>query len=528
MNSKPKLITTALLLAVNGLSLGVANAADLTVYQNGMALIQSQQDLKLKEGVQTIQFENISSMIKPDSVLLSGKGVDVIEQNFTNDLMSLNKMLEASVGHKIQLFMDNKVAGDGMENAPYNVQDAKLIALRDGFILVEVDVNTNKKKDPKDLFSGNLKTNRVMALPVSQYADRIAFNDIPDNLSATPTLSITLQSDKTESKSVSLSYLSGGFGWDATYTADIVDDEHQNWNAWATIKNQTPQTYEDLTLHLIAGQPNFVTQSNSRAGRSTMEMAVLADGAQAQESSISDFKVYDLPYNVELKSNQSKQLALFSKPMVEIKKTYKTTYPIYLNRVIKEQAASIEATVTNTEQAGLGLTMPAGIVRFYESDANGLKQMVGESRLPDLDVNQSYTMGIGKAFGLSVSNEPMPETDTTPASGKITIKNSTSKSKTVGIQIAPVSILEQDARSERVRSIPKPVCETDDFGRLKLVDNFKFGKGVDQNDISSEGSHVCVIFVDIDPGIIMEIPYQYSRHATKPEAAASKDNTPTE
>ena len=54
----------------------------------------------------------------------------------------------------------------------------------------------------------------------------------------------------------------------------------------------------------------------------------------------------------------------------------------------------------NEEKGGLGMPMPAGIVRVYQSDSNGGVQFVGEDRIEHTPKDEVLNVKIGSAFGV--------------------------------------------------------------------------------------------------------------------------------
>jgi len=52
----------------------------------------------------------------------------------------------------------------------------------------------------------------------------------------------------------------------------------------------------------------------------------------------------------------------------------------------------------NEEKSGLGMPMPAGTVRVYQSDSNGGVQFVGEDRIMHTPKDEALNLKIGNAF----------------------------------------------------------------------------------------------------------------------------------
>jgi len=55
----------------------------------------------------------------------------------------------------------------------------------------------------------------------------------------------------------------------------------------------------------------------------------------------------------------------------------------------------------NEERAGLGMPMPAGIVRVYQADSQGGTQFVGEDRITHTPKDEELNLKIGNAFDVT-------------------------------------------------------------------------------------------------------------------------------
>jgi hypothetical protein len=52
----------------------------------------------------------------------------------------------------------------------------------------------------------------------------------------------------------------------------------------------------------------------------------------------------------------------------------------------------------NEERAGLGMPMPAGVVRVYQADSSGVTQFAGEDRIAHTPKGEELNLKIGNAF----------------------------------------------------------------------------------------------------------------------------------
>ena len=102
------LLLCASLSALAGSSLALAGditKTSLTIYNNDLALVEEVRPLGLVAGRNKIEFKNVSASLRPETVALAAKGIDIVEQNFDFDLLTPQKLIEKSVGKQIQLVL---------------------------------------------------------------------------------------------------------------------------------------------------------------------------------------------------------------------------------------------------------------------------------------------------------------------------------------------------------------------------------------------------------------------------------------
>jgi hypothetical protein len=80
--------------------------AEITVYNDNLALIKEKRKLDLKIGVHSIEYTNVTSQIDPTSVLVEdpiNKKTAVLEQQYGYDLVSSSNLLDRYVGKEIKV-----------------------------------------------------------------------------------------------------------------------------------------------------------------------------------------------------------------------------------------------------------------------------------------------------------------------------------------------------------------------------------------------------------------------------------------
>jgi len=209
----------------------------MTVYNNNLALVQDVRRLDVSSGRSRIEFKDVSASIRPETVALTGKGLQVVEQNFDYDLLTPAKMMEKAVGHQIQILRTNP--GSGAQST----ETATVLSANGGVVLKIGD--------------------RIEVLRDDGIPTRVIFSSIPENLRAQPTLSVTVDTPNAGPRDVTLSYLTKGLSWSADYVA--LFDEKQNTmrlQGWATLNNRSGTSFRDVKTQLVSGDYNLTDNAD--------------------------------------------------------------------------------------------------------------------------------------------------------------------------------------------------------------------------------------------------------------------------
>src|ERR1700761_980029 len=84
---------------------------EVTIYNADLALVQDARQLDIAKGRQRLEFKDVSSSIRPETVSLVADGLSVVEQNFDYDLLTPDKMMEKAVGHDVKIVRTNPGTG---------------------------------------------------------------------------------------------------------------------------------------------------------------------------------------------------------------------------------------------------------------------------------------------------------------------------------------------------------------------------------------------------------------------------------
>jgi hypothetical protein len=214
-----------------------------------------------------------------------------------------------------------------------------------------------------------------------------------------PVLSWRIQSEQEGEVQGLLSYLAGGLGWSAYYTTVLNESEDQMaLSSWVKLANQSGREYKNAKLTLVAGELRRVTQPVMTLAERSADIGVFKGERfepTFETQPTFEYHEYKLTRPVTLKDEQTLQLSFFEAGAVKVSKHYVYEAAVDADRV------RVEIRFTNDEANGLGVALPAGVVRLYK-EANGALQLIGEDTLSHIPKNESVTLVAGIAFDLKV------------------------------------------------------------------------------------------------------------------------------
>jgi len=358
----------------------------VTIYNDNLALVKDQREVKLVKGEQALAFQEVSAQIRPETALLRNltapKDFWVVEQNFDFDLLTPTKLLEKYVGEKVTIVRSVPNA-DGAGSKELR-EEATVLATNNGVVLQ---------------FSDRIETSAP---------GRIVYPKVPENLRARPTLVIGLHSGAEKAQKVELSYLTGGLAWKADYVANLASDEKTlDLSGWVTLTNQSGAAYPNATLQLVAGDVNRAKEAPRHMAKSYATVEVVASAApQMKEESLFEYHLYTLDRPTTLKENQTKQVALLSASSVPVRKEYLLKGDSYYYQggygdLGDKLKVGVFVEFDNKTESRMGMPLPKGIVRVYKRDSEGRAQFVGEDAIDHTPKNELVRLKLGDAFDVT-------------------------------------------------------------------------------------------------------------------------------
>ena len=381
----------------------------------GYALVNETRRVRLPAGESELRFEGVTSGIVPQSAIVTGLGEAVIEKNRDARLLSPGALLDASLGERLHLKRTSKATGKMRE------QDAVVRATSDGVVLQTAD---------------GIEALRCTGLPETLSASRV-----PVGLSAKPTLSVRVRSPRPVDRTVTLSYISNNFDWQANYVAELSPSgDRMKLFAWMTLANGDQTGLADAQTQAVAGnlnrqrvwvdpgearpitiscwpqgttsdiaeEPPRIAEEITVTGRRAMGPPPPApppppamrgerdDGYMAQEERLGDVRLYRVPIEVTVAAHSQKQIALLSQPSVRV--TSVLRYDVRLGEFGDEPLQRV--LITNNEASdGLGLPLPAGEVALFGQRGNR-RILIGQGRIHDYTLGEKVEIPVGNAIGV--------------------------------------------------------------------------------------------------------------------------------
>jgi hypothetical protein len=382
----------------------------VTVYNSDIALVRDVRELRLARGVRGLRFMDIAATVNPATVhfrsVSQPSQLDVLEQNYEYDLLEPDKLLRKYVGRSVTLVRMRQQDGTTI---PEEVT-AQLLSY-----------NTA----PIWQIGGEIVT--------GINADHVRFPELPNNLFARPTLIWTLQNNGTERHRVEAAYLAGKLSWAADYVLNVArDDKAADLDGWVTLNNGSGTAFPNTRLQLVAGDLNRVRRELGRMAMQELRSDAAAAAPMAQEA-FSEYHLYTLARRTTINNNQTKQVSLLGGTGIPVRKRYLVEGQSFYYRNVQHPGAPIKDNVEvyyqfkNEERTGLGIPMPAGTVRVYQSDSAGGVQFVGEDRIGHTPKDETLNLKIGNAFDVVAERNQIDfqkiSTNTYEVEFEITLRN---------------------------------------------------------------------------------------------------------
>lgn len=369
---------------------GVHNVT-LSVYNGNLGLVRDVREFNLVVGKNSLVFENVAEKMLPETAILHGSDIQVIEQNYNYNLQTPINIVDASIGKTVKTALVDEATGKTI------FDEAKIIDSRYGRSILQFNYGIE-----------------------IDFPGRLIFDKLPEGLVSVPTLSAQIMTQKGGVQPLTLSYLTKGISWKVDYTAEMLSDDKLNLWGWITLNNESGADYKNATLQFVAGEVNQVNNNSGIQPRAMMlsakaqnaDMAVMekATALNQMPKELGSYYFYTLPFKTDVLNNQSKQLALLEKKNVTYQKEYKFVSPFYLwngltGGSFDKQTPDEIVQLNNDKNAGLGEVLPQGVIRFYDKKQSQNLAFLGENVFAQLAVGEKSELKLGKSFDLTAEGK---------------------------------------------------------------------------------------------------------------------------
>ncbi len=353
----------------------------LTIHTENFAVVRDKVKLDVPKGGGGFSYDKATVDLEPTSVILltdSGGDVSIAEQSYRNDVLSTPYLLSLFEGRTIDFLHE----GDDGDRTVFSGR-----VVRSGYN------SGGSGGEPIFQINGKMR----FGLPGTPL-----FPDLGDGTLLKPRLEWRLSSKEGFQGTATVSYLTGGMGWDASYNLIMPEDGGKGEiTGMVSIRNQTGREFDPAQIKLLAGEVRRVSELAVpgvfvEESRSTMAKA----GGAIERESFDEYHVYSLPDSVRLRSQEVKQVEFLSSQQVTVDTIYRLTIPgaagLDSGEGVKGKVDVVRRFVNNPEN-GLGVPLPAGIIRFYKLSEE-TPEFLGESRIDHTPEEETVSIVTGSAF----------------------------------------------------------------------------------------------------------------------------------
>ncbi|MBX3111448.1 MAG: DUF4139 domain-containing protein [Fimbriimonadaceae bacterium] len=396
------LLSTAITLAAAIAS--APESSELTIYNGGFALVKEHRSLDLKAGVQSVGVEDVAQQIEANSVAiksLSAPGsFNVLEQNYQYDLISPAAILQKAVGQPVTFIRT-------FDNGKKDVVHGTLLSSPMAVVSMGNGASTN-------IYNGMvIRTDdgKILLNPVGE----IQVDKLPAGLISKPTLMWMLDSEKAGRNNIELRYLTRGMSWQSDYVLSLDKDGRVgDLQGWVTLTNNSGATFENTKLKLVAGDVNRVVQQMGMGGLGGGGFGAAKPAAPPMtQEQFADYHLYTLTRPATVRNNEMKQVSLLEASGVKVTKKLLVDAMWGMGTVYPNEGVVgtgpikpvIFLQIKNSKENQLGMPLPKGTFKVFQTDSSGSLQMLGEDAIDHTPKEEEVSLRVGNAFDIVVERK---------------------------------------------------------------------------------------------------------------------------
>jgi len=374
--------------------------SEIVIYNNDQALVREPYTLSLAGGRSEVMLGGVPRGIDSTSVRLEGEGFRVLRQSFDYDLWSGDRIFRRYLGDTIRY----RYAGRSLRG--------RLVGI-----------------EGEDLFIVGRDSIGVLSMVNRRQISELEFPPRM-GLATTPSLRWQLEGSKAGNRPAVLSYLTSGMEWTAEYAAVLEPGENEvELTGWASIVNRTGTSFEDAKVALVAGELHRAGETSDRGP--AMEEAPATTPPKAAQDLFA-YHLYPLSGTMDLRHLETTQVPIVGPTRVPARRAY-----VY-DAARDGSHVRVRIELGNEKSQGLGVPLPEGRVRVYESAGpSSIRTLVGEDAIRHTPAGEKIKILSGTAFDLVGDRTRVSHTrvsrNVTEDAYTITIRNRGSKPATVTV-----------------------------------------------------------------------------------------------
>jgi hypothetical protein len=395
-----------------------AQGADpaLTIYNQNFAVVREILPVDLKAGNNTLSFSGVTAHVEPDSVILRDptgrRPVQVLEQNYRNDPISQERLLNLFEGKTIEFSVRNpdgsaRTVTGRIVRSGYVPHYQAMNQYGMQYAANQMNMARGGAGEPIIEVGGKLQ----FSLP-----GQPIFPALGDDTILKPALDWILYSAQPARFDAEVSYVSGGLSWSADYNIVAPENgDRLDLVGWVTLDNQSGKQFDHARIKLMAGDVNRVqppTGARFMAGPGGAE--ALVSPRPVEEKAFEDYHLYTLPQRVTMRDRETKQVEFLRAEGIQSKWRYvydgmrhDRNYGGYTDlRQIQQYGTQSNPHVwvmrefANSAADHLGMPLPKGRMRFYRRDQDGQIEFTGENQIDHTGKDEAVRVYTGNAFDL--------------------------------------------------------------------------------------------------------------------------------
>jgi hypothetical protein len=390
----------------------------LTIYNQNFAVIRETLPLDLKAGNNTVRFSGATAHVEPDSVIVRDpagrRTVQVLEQNYRNDPVSQERLLNLYEGKTIEFSVRNQ---DGKER----IVSGKIV--RSGYVPHYQAMNRYGAQYQANQMAMASPAGGV-GQPIIEVAGKLQFSlpgqpifpALADDTILKPAFDWILFSAQPARFDAELSYVSGGMSWSSDY--NIVAPETGDTLelvGWVTLDNQSGRQFDHARIKLMAGDVNKLQPQNQVMFQASAGLNGAMTSPQVTEKAFEDYHLYTLPQPTTIHDRETKQVEFLHASGIQSKRLYvydgarfDRNYGGYQDlRQVQQYGTQSNPHVwvlrefANSDANHLGVPLPKGRVRFYRRDQDGQMEFTGENEIDHTPKDETVRVYTGNAFDIT-------------------------------------------------------------------------------------------------------------------------------